>query len=84
MFGAILVLLISVLRNFASAERAFRHAIALDASHAASHTNLGNALISVLQPEEALLHLERVWSWTRVLPTLFGILLLLTCCSVIM
>ena len=47
------------LEEFCSAERAFRHAIALDASHAASHTNLGNALISVLQPEEALLHLER-------------------------
>ena len=38
---------------FITAERAFRHAIALDASHAPSHTNLGNALISVLQPEEA-------------------------------
>ena len=47
------------LEDFSCAERAFRHAIALDASHAASHTNLGNALISVLQPEEALLHLER-------------------------
>ena len=47
------------LEDFTSAERAFRHAIALDGSHAASHTNLGNALISVLQPEEALLHLER-------------------------
>ena len=33
------------LEDFGSAERAFRHAIALDASHAASHTNFGNALI---------------------------------------
>ena len=47
------------LEDFASAERAFRHAIALDAKHAPSHTNLGNALISVLQPEEALRHLEK-------------------------
>ena len=46
------------LEDFTSA-KAFRYAIALDESHAASHTNLGNALISVLQPEEALLHLER-------------------------
>ena len=47
------------LEDFLSAERAFRHAIALNASHAPSHTNLGNALINVLQPEEALQHLER-------------------------
>ena len=47
------------LEDFVSAERAFRHAISLDASHASSHTNLGNALIITLQPEEALLHLER-------------------------
>ena len=47
------------LEDLGSAERAFRHAITLDACHAASHTNLGNALISVLQPDEALLHLER-------------------------
>ena len=59
MCGAMLGLAYFGLEDFASAERAFRFAIALDASHAASHTNLGNALISVLQPEEALLHLER-------------------------
>ena len=55
--GATLVLVISGLR-FPSAERAFRHAIALDASHAPSHTNLGNAN-QRFATWEALLHLER-------------------------
>ena len=59
MSGATLGLAYYGLEDFVSAERAFRYAISLDASHAQSHTNLGNALISVLQPEEALLYLER-------------------------
>ena len=61
------------LEDFISAERAFRHAIALDASHAPSHTNLGNALISVLQPEEALLYLSVVLSWIKAQHILSGI-----------
>ena len=47
------------LEDFARAERSFRYAISLDESHAQSYTNLGNALISTLQPEEALTHLEK-------------------------
>ena len=63
------------LEDFASAESAFRLAISLDASHAPSYTNLGNALISVLQPEEALQHLERGVELDQSSTILFGILL---------
>ena len=48
MFGATLGLLIFGLEDFDSAERAFVMPLLLDASHAPSHTNLGNALIKRL------------------------------------
>lgn len=41
------------------AERAFRHTISLDGQHAASHLNLGNALMSSLRSEEAIDYLEQ-------------------------
>ena len=46
------------LEQYISAEQCFRHAISLD-GHAPSYTNLGNTLINLLQPEEALLYLEK-------------------------
>lgn len=38
---------------------AFRQAIGLDPNHAPSHINMGNALVCCLEPEQALVYLER-------------------------
>jgi len=44
---------------FEKAEACFRYTISMNNQHAASHTNLGNTLISQLLPDEALQYLER-------------------------
>ena len=45
--------------NFDSAERSFRHTIALDSTHSPGYQNLGNTLINTLRPEEAIEILEK-------------------------
>ena len=45
--------------DFVRAERSFRHTIALDSCHSPGYQNLGNTLINVLRPEEAIEILER-------------------------
>ena len=45
--------------DFERAERSFRHTISLDSSHSPGYQNLGNTLISVLRPEEAIEILEK-------------------------
>ena len=45
--------------DFIRAERAFRHTIALDSGHSPGYQNLGNTLINVLRPEEAIQILEK-------------------------
>ena len=47
------------LERFWAAQSCFQKAIALDQYHAISHTNCGQALIEVLQPEKALQYLQR-------------------------
>ena len=47
------------LDQFGPAMACFTHAIGLDESHGASHINMGNALISVLEPDQALTYLQR-------------------------
>ena len=47
------------LELFDKAKDAFSKAISLDASHGASHVNMGNALVNTLEPESALLFLEK-------------------------
>ena len=44
---------------FDQAERCFRFSLSMDKSHAQSHINLGNTLISVFRPDEAVALLER-------------------------
>ena len=45
--------------DFSRAELSFRHTIALDSSHSPGYQNLGNTLINVLKPEEAIEILEK-------------------------
>lgn len=45
--------------RFAPARRAFAVAISLDSQHGASHVNMGNALMGLLEPEQALCFLEK-------------------------
>ena len=47
------------LDRFDEAERCFRFSLSMD-THAQSHINLGNTLIEVIRPEEAVTLLEEV------------------------
>ena len=47
------------LDRFDEAERCFRFTLSMDKSHAQSHINLGNTLINVFRPDEAVVLLER-------------------------
>ena len=47
------------LDRFDEAERCFRFSLSMDTSHAQSHINLGNTLINVFRPDEAVALLER-------------------------
>ena len=59
MSGVILGLAYYGLDRFDEAERCFRFSLSMDKSHAQSHINLGNTLINVFRPEEAVALLER-------------------------
>ena len=59
MFGAIWVLAYYGLERFEEAERCFRFSLSMDTTHAQSHINLGNTLINVFRPDEAVVLLER-------------------------
>ncbi len=50
---------LQALDRLPAAQRAFELAISLDRSHGASHVNLGAALVQGLQPEQAIVHLQR-------------------------
>ena len=61
------------LDRFDKAERCFRYSLSMDESHAQSHINLGNTLINVFRPEEAVVLLERGLNLTLVPIIPFGI-----------